>query len=311
MAGILLERLAQHLDSPGLACTAVFAFRPVGRGVSGGTPDPVELRYMEIDRRSVPVIVDGCREFVEHRAGWTETALDMNSDNEIPREEYNVVAKGNVPSIELHTGGRGRPIPALDRSLASRLKSLQIRLQTRDATAVFFRKFTKGRVHMESKKIWRVFDGVLGVLEDTIIDLPGDYDCCLLGNRLAVFRRNRFEEIFGYRKFHLSAHKDVFAHLKKADVNIANFDDLLKQTRNDKRKLRKFAPIRDKGMHKWSYERIEKFLEERAVSTVRLDPKTRTVEFDSAQAMLDFYNDAHLDSKATGRRYRAQSKSRE
>ena len=311
MAGALLERIARHLDSPDLVCTAVFAFRPARRDASGGAQEPVELRYMDMDRRSVPVIVDACRAFVEHRAKWTETALDMNSDNEIPREEYSVVAKNKVPSIELHTEGRGRPIHTLDPGLVSRLKSLQIRLQTRDTTAVFFRKFTKGRVHLESKKIWRVFDGVLGVLKDTIIDLPGDYDCCLIGNKLAVFHRNRFEEIFGYREFHLSAHGEVFAHLKKADVNIANLDDLLEKTRNNKLKLRKFAPIRDKGMYRWDYERIAKFLEERTVGTVRLDPETRTVEFDNPQALLDFYNDAHLDSKATGRKYRAQSKSRE
>ena len=86
---------------------------------------------------------------------------------------------------------------------------------------------------------------------------------------------------------------------------------MFEKTRNDKRKLRKFASIRDKGIYKWGYARIEKFLKERAIRTVRLDPKTRAITFDNAQAMLDFYNDAHLDSKATGRQYKAQSKSQE
>lgn len=308
--GELLSAIARHLDSQHLTCTVVFATKPADRTAPDGA-EPVELSYMDMDRGSLPEIVNSCRDFVKHRLEWTETPMDMNSDNEMPQEEYSVAAMNDVPSLEFHMGDARDKINALDPKLASRLKSLQIRLETRDAKVIFFRKFTKGRVHIKNKNILRLYRGLLTVPKDTLIDLPGDYDCCFFGSKLAVFQRKRFEEIFDYRRFHLSTHGKIFAHLKKAGVKITNFDEMFEKTRNDKRKLRKFASIRDKGIYKWGYARIEKFLKERAIRTVRLDPKTRAITFDNAQAMLDFYNDAHLDSKATGRQYKAQSKSQE
>ena len=313
--GGLLGKIVRHLDSPYLTCTVVLSTRPAGwragQTVLDGAGEPVELSYMDMDRGSVPEIVGGCKGFVKRRLDWSETPMDMNSDNEMSQEEYSVAAASRVHSLGLHTADVVNQIGALDPKLTRRLKSLQIRLRTSNATVIFFRKFTKGRVHIKNKNMLRLYRGVLTVPKDTLIDLPGDYDCCLFGHNLAVFNRRRFEEIFGYRRFHLSSHKSVFAHLKKSDVKISNFNEMLEKTRSDNRKLRKFASIQDKGIYKYNYEEMEEFLKERTIRTVRLDPKTRTITFDNAQAMLDFYNDAHLDSKATGRRYRAQSKSRE
>ena len=305
--GALLGGVLRHLDAPGLACTVVFAARPAG----GDGGDPVELSYMDVDRDSVDGIVSACRDFVEHRAGWAETRLDLDTDNEIPREEYHVAARADVPSIGAHTAMARRQIENLDPGFVAMLQSLQVRLQTRARTVVFFRRFTKGKVLTQGKKIWRLTEGRLRVSRDTLIELPGDYDCCLYGDDLAVFHRPHFEDIFGYHEHHLSLHGEVFAGLEKSNVNIDRFAELLEQTRGDKRKLRKFGSIRDKGMYKWDFAKINGFLKKRNITTVRADPATRTVEFDNAQAMLDFYNDAHLDSKATGRKYRAQSKSRE
>lgn len=222
-----------------------------------------------------------------------------------------MVAKAKVPLIEVHTAATRRQIGALDPSFVDRLKSLQVRLDTGNRTVVFFRGFTKGKVLSQGKKLGRLTDGRLSLSKETLMELPSDYDCCLYGDDLAVFHRPHFEDIFGYHDYHLSQHRKVFEGLENAKVNIDRFDEIEEQTRGDKRKLRKFSAIRDKGMYKWGFARIEKFLKERNIPKVHADPKTRTVVFDSAQAMLDFYNDAHLDSKATGRRYRAQSKSRE
>lgn len=312
--GRLLEEIARHLDAPGLTCKVVFATQPPGRRAGQAALDgaePVDLSYMDMDKKSVPEIVGSCKEFVRRRLEWAETPLDLDTDNEMPREEYSVATTAEVHSLEHHMRDAADQIESLDSRMALGLKSLQLRLQTEDVTVIFFRKFTKGRVHIKNRNMLRLYRGVLTVPKDTLIDLPGDYDCCLFGHKLAVFNRRRFEEIFGYRRFHLLSHKKVFAHLKKSDVTIDNLDELSAKTRSDKRKLRKFASILDKGIYKYKYEEIEAFLKERAVRTVHLDPKTRTISFDSAQAMLDFYNDSHLDSKATGRRYRAQSKSRE
>lgn len=304
--GALIEKVMRHLDAPGLACTIVLATRP-----EGGSEHPIELSYMDVDRGSVAGIAFGCREFAKHRRGWAEVQLDLNDDNEIPREEYHVVAKADVPSFELHTARPRRQIEELDEDFVVRLKSMQVRLQTRSRTVVFFRKFTKGKVLSQSKKLGRLTNGTLSLSKDTLIELPGDYDCCLYGDDLAVFNRPHFEDIFGYHEHHLSLHNEVFAGLEGASVNIDRFDELLEQTRSDKRKLRKFGSIRDKGMYKWDFDEIEKFLKKRNIPKVSTNPKTRTVAFDSAQAMLDFYNDAHLDSKATNRRYKVQSKSPE
>lgn len=305
----LLGRVLRHLDAPGLACTIVLATRP--EGGAGGGEDPVELSYMDVDADSVAGIASGCRDFVEHRIGWAEVPLDLDSDNEIPREEYHVVASDKVPSIELHKARTRRQIEELDPAFVGRLKSLQVRLETRNRTAVFFRRFTKGKVLSQGKKLGRLTNGRLSLSRDTLIELPGDYDCCLHGDSVAVFHRPHFEDIFGYHEHHLSLHEEVFEGLENASVTIDRFGEMMEQTRGDKRKLRKFGAIRDKGMYKWGFGRIEKFLRKRNTPTVRADPRTRTVAFDSAQALLDFYNDAHLDSRATGRRYRAQSKSRE
>lgn len=307
--GALLEGVLRHLGDADLTCTVVFAAKPAAGG--GGGSGEVELSYMDVDTGSVDGIVSGCRDFVEHRRGWPETRLDLDADNEIPRQEYHVVAEGEVPSIGLHTARARRQIEILDPEFAARLKSVQMRLQTRRGAAVFFRRFTKGKVLTQGKKIGRLTNGRLSVSRDTLIELPGDYDCCLYGGTLAVFHRPHFEDIFGYHEHHLLQHADVFGHLERADVNIDRFAELMEQTRGDKRKLRKFGPIRDKGIYRWDFAKIARFLKRRKITTVRTVAATRTVEFDNAQAMLDFYNDAHLDSRATGRKYRAQSKSRE
>ena len=52
------------------------------------TGPPVELSYMDVDDDSVPGIVSVCRDFAKHRREWAEVPLDMDADNEIPREEY-------------------------------------------------------------------------------------------------------------------------------------------------------------------------------------------------------------------------------
>ena len=306
----LLEDVLRPLGAPGLECTVVFAARPEATSGGGGEGE-VELSYMDVDRDSVDSIVSSCRDFVEHRKGWSEERLELDIDNEIPREEYHVVAEGEVQSIALHTAKTRRQIEVLDPEFAARLKSVQMRLQTRSGTVVFFRRFTKGKVLTQGKNIALLTNGTLRVSRDTLIELPGDYDCCLYGGTLAVFHRPHFEDIFGYHEHHLSLHAEVFDHLERANVSIDRFDELMEQTRSDKRKLRKFGPIKDKGMYKWDFAKIDKFLKKRNITTVRAVRATRTVEFDNAQALLDFYNDAHLDSRATGRKYRAQSKSRE
>lgn len=308
--GSLLKGVLRHLGAPGLECTIVFTAKPAGGGADGGE-EHVDLLYMDVDANSVGDIVSGCRDFVEHRKEWAEARLDLDADNEVPRQEYHVIAEDEVPSIALHTAKTRHQIERLDPEFVARLKSVQIRLQTRSTTAVFFTKFTKSKVLTQSKKIGRLTDGTLTLSKDTLIELPVYYDCCLYEGNLAVFHRPRFEDIFGYHAYHLSLHDEVFAHLRQTNANIDRFDDLLEQTRSDKRKLRKFGPIKDKGIYEWSFDDIDGFLKKRNITTVRTDPATHKIMFDSAQAMLDFYNDAHLDSKATGRRYRAQSKSRE
>lgn len=306
--GALIGKVMRHLDAPRLGCTIILATRPE-RGDDDGPP--VELSYMDVDDDSVHGIVSVCKDFAKHRREWAEVPLDMDADNEIPREEYHMVAKAKVPSIEIHTAATRRQIGELDPAFVARLKSLQVRLDTKGRTVVFFRRFTKGKVLSQGKKLGRLTDGRLSLSKETLMELPSDYDCCLYGDDLAVFNRLHFEEIFEYHEHHLSQHREVFEGLKNAKVNIANFDDMLEKTRSNKRMLRKFGAIMDKGIYEWDFAKISRFLKRRKIKKISTDAKTRTVTFDGAQAMLDFYNDAHLDSKATQRRYRAQSKSPE
>ena len=264
--GALIGGVMRHLHSPDLTCTIVLATRPEG-GATGGDDgaEPVELSYMDVDRDSVAGIVADCIGFVEHRRGWDEVPLDLDADNEIPLEEYHVIASAEVPFIELHTARPRNQIEELGPNFVSRLKSLQVRLQTRKRTVIFFRKYTKGKVLSQGKKLGRLTNGKLRLSKETLIELPGDYDCCLYEDVLAVFNRLHFEDIFGYRDYHLSLHEEVFEGLANTGVTIERLDEIMEQTRNDKRKLRKFGSIRDKGMYQWDFDKIEKFLKRRNI----------------------------------------------
>ncbi len=62
-------------------------------------------------------------------------------------------------------------------------------------------------------------------------------------------------------------------------------------------------------MYQWSFKQIVSFLEIRPTATITIDPKKKKIKFKNVYAMIHFFNDSHLDSKATNRKYLVQDKS--
>ncbi len=269
----------------------------------------VKLQYMDLDINSINGIVSNCRDFITHRENWDHDDYGKDRDAELIKK-YNVENIQNIPNKDRYLKGTNGQVRYIEDDFVDSLKSIQFRFQTQGQTVVFFRKFTPQKILSHGKRTWKAISGVLKLNEDNIVEVPIDYDCCKYKDDMIIFHPDNFEDLFDYHEIHEKFHKEIFGHFeKKADYEIIDYDKIKEQTLTHPQKLRKLPAIKEKGMYLWTFAQIEAFLKFRPTPTVVADHKKKTLKFKNVYAMMDFFNDAHLDSKATNLSYLAQHKS--
>lgn len=299
-----MRKILHFLAKTDLTCQVIFVTKVK---VEEGTD--VTLQYMDLTDESIEEVISNCRKFVADRENWDYEEYGKNRDEKLERK-YNVETTDAIPNVKEYLKKAHFKAESLDDpELVKNLKFIQFRIESRDKTVIFVRKFTQQRILSHGKKIWKEISGTLGLAKDKIAEIPEDYDFCKYGENVAVFDPANFEDFFDYHGIHEKYHKTVFTYLmKKIDYEIIDLDKYMEQTLEHPRKLRKLPAIMEKQMYVWTFDQIQKFLKERPVPTIKLDNKKRTMEFRDVFAMMDFFNDAHLDSHATNRHYRVQDK---
>lgn len=264
---------------------------------------------MDITTDSIGEIVSNCKKFVAERENWEHEEYGKNRD-EVLMRKYNTETMKNIPNTNIYLRKTDFKADSFDDELVDNLKFIQFRFQSRDTTIIFVRKFTRQKILSHGKKLWREISGTLTLTDDSIVEIPTDYDFCKYGHDVAIFHPDNFEDFFDYHEIHEKHHKTVFTHFQsKIDYKIIDLDKYMGQTFEHPQKLRKLPSIVEKKMYLMTYKQIQHLLKVRPMSTVKLDVKKRTIEFKDVFAMMDFYNDAHLNSPATKMKYLAQYKS--
>ncbi len=264
---------------------------------------------MDLDLDSISAIVDNSKKFIVTREHWEFEDYGKNRDETLIKK-FNVEPMKQIPNKNRYLKGTNIQARNLDDEFVKKLNSIQFRFQTQGQTMVFFRKFTQQKILSHGKGTWKAMSGILRINKDNIIEIPDDYDCCKFKEEMLIFHPDNFEDLFDYHEIHIEYHREIFQHLeKKIDYTIENLDKIKEQMFNHTQKLRKLPAIKEKGMYLWTFKQIEDFLKIRPTSTVTIDPKKKKVIFKDVYAMIHFYNDAHLDSKATNQKYFVQNKS--
>ena len=316
--GGALSRIAGLLDSDDLACHVVFVSRKKVASKVRRKEDrrhDFDLVGMNPRDRAYAELVGRCRAFVRERSEWRQIPLEVGDDGgEPPEGSYYVVNVENVPFYDEYLAepaGDGKD--KFDKKFISMIAAIQLRLTGDGGEAVFIRRFTPGKIFKRKKRtLFKFAEGDIDVEADDVVDLPEGYDCCIFGDHALIFNRAHYENMFDHYAIYEAVHKRVFAHFKKrSDFEIADIEKLEAQTLNDPAKLRRFPAILKRGIWEMQFARIEKFLGERAVTGVTATANPNRLAFENSRAMLHFLNDAHLDSKATGRPYLASTKTEE
>ena len=298
------SKIIHFLANPEITCQVVFVTKE-----KHYDENIVKLQYMDLDNDSSDRIVEECIKFIRHRENWEYANYGEDRDAELI-EKYYIENIKNIPNAKTYLEEPNGKIISLEDKFVRSLKSIQFRFQTRGKTIIFFRKFTRQKILSYEKKILKAMLGTLTLNKDHIIEVPRDYDCCKYENDMIIFHPNNFEDLFDYHEIHVEVYREVFKYLEnKIDYKIKNINTLREQVLNHSQKLRKLPSIKEKEMYKWSFKQINAFLKKRPTSTVSIDPKKKVVTFNDVYAMIHFFNDAHLDSKATDTSYLAQSKS--
>lgn len=264
---------------------------------------------MDLDLDSISVAVDTTKQFIYEREGWEYEEYGTDRDAKLIKK-FNIESTKIIPNIKKYLQEPINQARNLDDSFVNILNSIQFRFQTQGQTVIFFRKFTRQKILSHGKGTWKAVSGTLRVNKDNIVEIPNDYDCCKFKDEMLIFHPDNFEDLFDYHEIHAEFHKEIFNYLeKKTDYTIENFDKIKEQTLNHPQKLRKLPAIKEKGMYLWSFKQIEDFLKRRPTPTISINPKKKTIVFKDVYAMIHFYNDSHLDSKATYSKYLVQNKS--
>lgn len=303
----LMRKIIHFLAKDNLTCQVIFVTKKKVDGELDTT-----LQYMDLTREAIRELISSCQAFVKHREEWEEEQYGKNRDDELIRK-YNTEIMANIPNTNRYLRSTDLKAESLgDTELINHLKFIQFRFESNDKTVIFVRKFTPAKILSHGRKLLREISGTLTLTDESIAEMPTDYDFCKYYNDVAIFHPDNFEEFFDYHEIHEKDHKKVFNYLlNKADYEIEDFDEYRAITLEHPQKLRKLPAIEEKQIYLWTFRKIQAFLKVRPMSTVKLDVRNKTIKFKNVFAMMDFYNDAHLTSQATSTNYLARSKSRE
>lgn len=297
----------------GLSCSVIFATRDA-HGAADGDAGGLILARMSLEPRAFGEIVGRIGRFVEKRLDWDAVELDGDGgegDGPAPGSYY-VEDAAAVPRPARYSEGPDDEYRALDVKSVPRLVAVTFVLEGPRGSAAFIKKFTPGKVITEKRPHFRLTKAVIDVADDSVVDLPEKYDCCLHGGDMLVFDRPNFEDLFGYHERHAEIHRQVFDHWRNgADYEIADLDKYEAQTASDPKKMRMFRAIRDGEIYRWEFASIRGFLRRHPVDGIEVAGRPPRISFRNVYALLHFFNDAHLTSGATRRRYLATSKREE
>jgi hypothetical protein len=272
----------------------------------------VTLQYMDLTTDSIDEIKSNCQKFSKERDDWENEEYGKNRDEQLIRK-YNTEIMENIPNTNRYLKKADFKAESINNTeLVNYLKFIQFRFESKNKTVIFVRRFTMQKILSHGKKIWKEISGTLKLSDDNIVEIPQDYDFCKYDNDVLIFHPDSFEDFFDYHEIHEKYYKTVFNHIsKKADYTIIDFDKYSEQALEHPQKLRKLPAIEEKKMYLWSFKQIQAFLKKRPIPSVELDSKKKTIKFKTVYAMMDFYNDAHLDSQATKTKYVVQNKAKE
>ena len=299
-------------DGEGLSCSAIFAMRDEPR--EGGDADGLILARMNLEPRAFDEIVARIRRFVEKRLDWDAVELSGDGDEgggPAPGSYY-VEDAAAVTRPARYSGSPDDEYRALDGKSVPRLVAVTFVLEGPRGSAAFTKKFTPGKVITEKRSHFKIAKAVIDVEDDDVVDLPEKYDCCLHGGDMLIFDRPNFEDLFGYHEQHAGIHRQVFGYWRsEANYEIAGLDKYEAQTASDPTKMRKFRAIRDREIYRWEFASIRDFLRNYPIDGIAVRDEPPQIAFKNVYTLLHFFNDAHLTSGATNRRYLATSKREE
>ena len=314
----VLEKIASLLDSGDLTCHVVFVSRKKVASMTRrkkGRRHDFDLVGMNPRSEAYDEIAGRYRRFVKERLEWRPILLAKKDDGgEPPEESYYVESTAKVPFYEDYLAEpAGEGDIKFDKTFIARIAAMQFRFAGDEGEAVFIKKFTPGKIFKSRKRaMFRLVEGDIDVETDDVVDLPEDCDCCVFGEHMLIFKRASYENVFDHHARYESVHKMVFDHFREeSDFEIVDIGKLEEQTLNDPAKLRRFPAIVERGIWAMPFAEIEKFLGERVIASVTATANPNRIAFRDSRAMMHFLNDAHLDSKATGRPYLASSKTEE
>ncbi len=300
----ITRKILQFLAKSEITCQVIFVTKK-----NQGDEVYVELQFMDLYITAMKKIITQSIEFISERENWDYQNYGENRD-EVLNKKYNIEDIKQIPNTSIYLKSTNEQVTKFDEQFVNNLKSIQLRFQMQGKTIVFFKKFTKQKILSHKKSIWKAMSGVLELNEDEIVEIPQDYDCCKYGNEMIIFHLNNFEDLFDYHEIHTEIHKEVFDYLENhIDYVIEDIDKIKDQISKHPQKLRKLPAIKEKGIYLWPFKKIVEFLKQRPISSVIINQKKKSIKFEDAYAMMHFYNDAHLDSKATETSYFTISKS--
>ena len=312
----VLAAIADLLASSDLACHAVFVCRKkVTAAAARDRRHHFGLVGMNLKDRAYHEIVDRYQKFVKERVDWRAILVEKNDDGgEPPDESYYVEATSGVPFHKEHLAEPGKDgVSGLDKSLTPEIFAIQFRFSADKNEAVFIKKFTPGRVfRYEGRTMFKIATGYIDVEEDDVVELPEGCDCCVFGDETLIFERARYENLFDHHSRNEAIHRQVFDHFRtNSDFEIVGIDTLESQTLNDPSKLRRFPAIVRRGIWNKPFAELQEFLNDRQIENIIATTDPNRIQFKTPYAMIHFFNDAHLDSKATGQQYLASTKTEE
>lgn len=311
--GDMLRKIQELIkDKKNLSCHVVFALRgtQAGKHRSDGSPS---LIGTTLEPRAFNEITSRIGRFTSKRLDWEPVKLSDHDDGDnLDSGSYHVADAASVPGLARYLKEPDDMRRALDRKIVASLAAVLFRLDGPGGSATFFRKFTPGKVITEKRSHFKIASGILDVQEGDVLDLPDKYDCCIYGGAMLIFNRHNFEDLFEYRERRVEVHRQVFGQWKeKSDYTIVDIDKYEAQTLKNPKMLRKFHAIQDREIYQWDFVKLRRFLNRYPVDGVKIDAKSRRISFKSVHAFLHLFNDAHLTSGATNRRYLATSKREE
>lgn len=269
--------------------------------------------YMDLNEKTKKQLIKICQNFVEDKKNWKtmdyKTSLDNTQKNGLIRTYDKTDLKHNKSILkepeEMET--------KLDDSLKEKTKMLGFRIVLpNNKFILFLKKNTKNYFIIKQEFKYLIFGGgVASIYEQgKLIRFPENFDLIIYDKDILIFNIYQFEEIF---KIHLEYEKDrekVFEYIQNsADYEIPLLDEWEEKMKDSPSMLRKFKSIIQKNIYTQPIKEIKKALAARPVKGVNV--KGDKLKFHSPQDFISFFNDNHLDSYFTSKKYEVNSKTEE